>query len=268
MPRANAVKRLAQSQQDELLRFESQLEDQLRDNYRAVLARLDDDVQRLTDKIAKARAGGERVSESWLFQKSRLQSLERQVVGELEEYGDYVADRVTAMQGVAVSLGEDYAHDLMRAGGVPPRHNFAGLPKRAVQELVGRSLSEKKELADILKKYPAETVAAIKRRLVVGVALGYSPKKIAAELQKELGGSLQNYLTVARTEMLGAHRAASLQTYAENAGVVKGWKWLLGRSDACEYCQSKSDKEFGLKEPFETHPRCRCSCTPVLKENS
>jgi hypothetical protein len=257
---------LAQDQQDQLLDIEERLQSELRESYQFALKRLDKDIQRLTDKIAQARANGEAVSESWLFQASRLQSLEAQIVGELEQFGEYVEERVTAMQHTAVKLGEEYAHELIEAGMPNLRHNLQGLPVRAVEALVGRSTHDGSLLSVALSKYPEAARAAIRKQLVGGVALGYSPKKIAGKLSEQLGGARSDYMTLATTETLNAHRMAALSTYAQNSNVVSEWEWMLGKSDACSFCQGKSKKRFSLSTPFDTHPRCKCACVPILRE--
>lgn len=258
---------LAQRQQEELLTFEEELQAQLRDYYRSVAERLDQDIERLTSKIAAAKAGGEQVSESWLYGVGRMRSLQAQVTQELEGFGDYVEGRVSAMQDAAVSLGEEYTHDLLRLGAGPGlRTDLAGLPQRAVHSLVGRTLNDGEPLQKALAKYPEEAAGRIKHELVVGVAVGYAPKKIARKLAEVIGGASSDYLTLARTEVLNAHRAAALATYAENDDLIEGWRWLLGKSDACPLCVGKVGRVYELRTPFHTHPRCRCSPIPVLKE--
>ncbi len=277
MPRpanANAnLHALAQSQQAELMGYEDRLQAELQQAYRTgVLPRLQREAGRLVAEIAAARASGERVSESWLHQAQRIQSLQAQVHQELEGYGEYVAERVTAMQGVAVALGEQYAHELMRAGlggeeassSRMPRHDFAALPRRSVEAMVGRTQSDGLPLARTLSKYPAEAAQAIKRELVVSVALRYSPKKTARVLQEQLGGSLGDYLTLARTEILNAHRSAALSTFSENSDVVEGWEWILGKSDACSFCVSKVNRILLNPYPPQSleHERYRRSQPP------
>jgi hypothetical protein len=257
---------LALTQQDALFASEERLQHELAQAYQEVAARLDKDIARLVGKIEAARNAGEKVTETWLFgSQLRLRRLQVQVESELEKYGVLIEDRVTGMQAEAVRMAQGHAQELMRLGLGSLSHSFTGLPREAVRGIVGKLAHNSEPLATALSKYPQEASAAIRKQLVIGVALGHSPRKVASELSKVVGGKAGDYLTLAATEVVSAHRNAGLEVLKQNRDIVDGWEWLLGKSDACPFCVSKTGRVYSLDTPFDTHPRCKCTAIPSLK---
>lgn len=241
--------------------------------YAYVHETLMEELARTTAKIVAARASGERVGVSWLFQEGRLQRIRLLVEAELGRYGKYADSRISAAQREAISLSMAHSVELMRlgVGGAPSGPGrggsltFASLPVAAIERMVGTTLHNGAPLAKTLNRYPREAARSIRRALVTAVALGKNPKQTARALERELGGTHSDYLRIARTEQLNAYRQSSLSTYALNSRVVEGWEWLLGRYDACEFCKSKTGKVYSLSTPFITHPMCRCAVVPKTK---
>ncbi len=259
-----AVVRLSNRQQAILAALDQALLSELARQYAYVQETLTEDLARITGKIA-ARAGGGRVGPSWLFQQQRLQSLQAQVVRELTKYGQYAGTLIKAAQRQAVELAAQHSRELMSTLAPNLGVSFATLPTEAVERIVGNTLHDGAPLSNTLRKYPIEASRSIRRALVTSVALGRNPKQTARVLQEELGGVRSNYLRIARTEQLNAYRQASLDTYQANENILEGWEWLLGKYDACAFCQSKTGKVYPLDTPFSSHPMCRCTSVPVRK---
>jgi SPP1 gp7 family putative phage head morphogenesis protein len=103
---------------------------------------------------------------------------------------------------------------------------------------------------------------------VRAVALGQGPQATAYQLRKALGGNLGQYLTIARTEIVGAYRDANTETYQANDDVLSGWEWMTaGDEKVCPFCSDQDGSMHDLDEDINdlTHPNCRCTTLPALK---
>ncbi len=117
----------------------------------------------------------------------------------------------------------------------------------------------------------AEADAAMRRELVRGVAVGDHPNEAArrmlARLEGVFNGGLTRAVTIARTEMLDAHREAARASQAAHGDVLSGWIWVASLTrGSCAACWAMHGTEHPLSEPGPMgHPRCRCSRTPAVK---
>ena len=62
--------------------------------------------------------------------------------------------------------------------------------------------------------------------------------------------------------------------YHENADILSGIQWLTAQdSRVCTQCQGLEGQVWGINDTFikhpvsDTHPMCRCSLIPVLRDN-
>ena len=233
--------------------------------WKRIKARLDD----LSEQIAQARARGEEVSPSWLFQYERMQALQRQVEAEIREFARFAEARVIAEQAEAVRAAQEHAEQLALAGlGEPPPGvtvTWARLPRDAVTDLVG-FLHDGSPLRDLLDELGPEASKAVRDALVAGVATGQNPRVIAQQVRQALGGNLVRALRISRTEVLRSYREASKRSYQANSDVVKGWIWhsALG-TRTCPACWAMHGTFHQLDERLDDHVNGRCSAIPVTK---
>lgn len=116
-----------------------------------------------------------------------------------------------------------------------------------------------------------EATAAMRRHLVRGIALGDNPRAAAARMVKQVeglfNGGLSRALTIARTEMLDAHRAAAQLGQAANADLLEGWIWSASLSTrTCDACWGMDGHEFPITQAGpEGHQNCRCARVPKTK---
>ncbi|TLK56308.1 phage minor head protein [Glutamicibacter sp. V16R2B1] len=114
-------------------------------------------------------------------------------------------------------------------------------------------------------------VAAMRKELIRGIAVGSNPREVARKLiastEGHFNGGLARALTIARTELIDAHRAGSLASAKQNRDLLAGWRWqcTLDRR-TCPACLAKhgtmhSVDEFGP----EGHANCRCARVDVTK---
>lgn len=236
-------------------------------SYTAVFKELQTQLDALTAKIARARAVGEEIPPSWLYREGRLTELRKQVVEKLQQFGQTAAKDVQATRRRAIALAQSHASDLaqLASPSSAARVPYSDLPAKAVEKLVNGTKSGV-PLTRTLKKYSAQAAAQMERALVTGLALGYSPQRIAREARGSLKGGLSPYLRLARTETMHAYTSANIESYRENADILEGWEWMAAGDELqCPYCSEKDGNVFPLDEDFESHPMCRCSPSPVVR---
>lgn len=112
---------------------------------------------------------------------------------------------------------------------------------------------------------------AMKASLLRGVGTGDNPQKVARDMVKRVeghfNGGLARAMTIARTEMLDAHRAAAKMQHDANADVLIGWTWQaqLDRR-TCPSCWGQHGSIHTLDEegPLD-HQNGRCARLPKTK---
>lgn len=112
---------------------------------------------------------------------------------------------------------------------------------------------------------------AMRRALVRGVAVGDNPRTAAARMLRRaegaFNGGLTRALTIARTEMLDAHRSAAAAAQFANDDVLQGWVWQaqLDRR-TCPSCWGMHGTVHNLEEPGPNdHQQGRCARLPKTK---
>lgn len=139
---------------------------------------------------------------------------------------------------------------------------------RQIAAIVARSTEQ---ITSRLRPLSADAYAAVRRELLRGIAAGSNPRAVAhrilARAERRFNGGLARALTIARTEMLDAHRAAAALAQAEHADVLIGWIWLADLTGrVCPACLSQHGTHHPLTDPGPLgHPNCRCSRMPEVK---
>ena len=256
-------------------------------SYRDVWADLNNRLALVQRQIAEAKAAGNPVSISWLYQQQRLESLQRQVMSAVDTFGTGT-QRLTAqmMRDASVTATSD-AHAAMVAAldqqlaDAGLQHltplvtgAFGRMSAGAVEDIANNAfryyrLTENdkrvRTIASIFKELPADAAKRAKRTLVTAVATGQHPDVTARLLRQQLGIPLNRAITIARTEQLNAYRRSSLASYRANSDVLDGWRWITG-PDPCPFCAAQAASGiFPLDANMDTHPRCRCCASPVAK---
>lgn len=143
---------------------------------------------------------------------------------------------------------------------------------RVDQAAIGAIVERSQDQIESRKKPLARDAReAMKQALVRGVALGENPKKAAARMlalseQRFLGG-LSRAVTIARTEILDAHRSAAAAHHFDHDDVLSGWVWTseLSRT-TCPSCWAMHGTVFPLTTPGPNDHQCgRCARVPVTR---
>ncbi len=156
---------------------------------------------------------------------------------------------------IILMLGSEYD--------VPGSLRVRSLPVKAIETMVGMNQVDS-PLRRLFSGFGAASAQMASDALIEGLILGYNPRKVAPMVRDALGIQLNRALTISRTEVLRAYREASHQIYAENADIVKGWRWQAALTgNTCLMCISLHGKEFPMSEKMSSHPRCRCVAVPI-----
>lgn len=117
----------------------------------------------------------------------------------------------------------------------------------------------------------AEATKAVQQSLRIGITAGLNPREAAARMvqtvEGEFNGGMTRALTIARTEMLDAHRAASHATRTANKDVLAGWVWIA-KLDArtCPSCIAQHGRLHDFDEPGPNdHHNGRCDALPKTR---
>lgn len=118
---------------------------------------------------------------------------------------------------------------------------------------------------------PADVERIMKRELVRGIAVGANPRQTAARMVKQaegrFNGGLTRALTIARTETLDAHRAATQASEKANTEILQEWEWhaaLTART--CPSCWAKHGTRHPLDEDGPNdHQNGRCTRVTITK---
>lgn len=118
---------------------------------------------------------------------------------------------------------------------------------------------------------PADVERIMKRELLRGIVVGDNPTRTAGRIVKQaegrFNGGLTRALTIARTETLDAHRAATKASEKANKEVLQEWEWhaSLG-ARTCPSCWAK----HGIRHPLDEdgpndHQNGRCTRVSITK---
>ncbi len=142
-------------------------------------------------------------------------------------------------------------------------------------ELVGKKLINGVLVDNPNAKWSIDETTREDLRSVVtqGIEQGWSPARLADEIEASTAFSEERALMIARTELAFAHMAGNVAAWRE-AGNVTGKRSLLGDlHEVPDECDENSDAGvIGFDEDFPSgdafapyHPNCVCDVVPVLQ---
>ena len=146
--------------------------------------------------------------------------------------------------------------------------SFDRVDARALDAVVRRTAGQVTALTRPLADDATEAMA---RTLIRGVVVGDNPRRAAAEMVRRVegrfNGGLTRALTIARTEMLDAHREAARAQDAANVDTLRGWQWVATLDTrTCPSCWAQHGSEHPVDEPGPyDHQQGRCARVPLTK---
>ena len=132
-----------------------------------------------------------------------------------------------------------------------------------IELLYERAFTELKGVTDAMGQQ-------MSRILADGLSQGYSPRKIARELRKNVTKITKTRaIVLARTEIIRAHAEGQLDSYellgVKEVGVRAEWS-TAGDERVCELCSSLEGAVMSIEEArglIPRHPQCRCMWIPA-----
>jgi len=196
------------------------------------------------------------------FQREKVQTLLREIKTTLDRNAPAMAQRVTEAQAEGLTAGLADTAWIGRARLVA---NWIRLPVDELQALVGFT-ADGMPLAQRFLREGAEAAAKAREVLFDGILNGRGSRVIGRQLQQAVRTlSRGNAVLIARTESHRAYRTATIQSYAHNSHVTRGWRWLCSKdARSCPACLALDGTVHPLSEHFGSHPACRCTAQPVL----
>lgn len=209
-------------------------------------------------------ARAERAQAALTATRQALVELNRQAGVTITEQLPQLADEAVAWQGRIQA--SQYPSAAGSASEV-----VAGLQRvddDALEAIVRRTAGQ---VTSTLRPLSAEATAAMRASLVRGVALGQNPRVAARRMVERVHGRFEGGRhraeTIARTEMLDAHRAAAFAHDQANAATLGGWVWTAELdSRTCPSCWVQHGGVHPVTDPGPLdHQRGRCARVPKTK---
>lgn len=246
-----------------VLRHDEEAARRLMVAYRDVYRRLSVELDAAVKALGEAGAGGGPVSPARVYRVERITRLRDQAVIELTRYAREAEGIID--DGVEKTRREAVEGATRMVGAVTPPGITAStttLNVGAIDAAVA-NLAPRGPLARLFATFGADGAADLQRTLIGGLAAGHGPDVVAREMRRVLAAQPVRAVTIARTEIMRAHREAARHTYLQ-APTVRAWVWVAGLgSRTCASCWAQHGSIHPLDEVMATHPRCRCVMAPV-----
>ena len=246
-----------------VLRGDTDAARRLMDAYRDVYHRLTVELDAALEALGEARSGGGPVSPARIYRVERIRAFRDQAAAELTRYG--VAAKGIIDEQVDTTRRQAVEGAARMVGAVTPPGVTASttlLNVGAIDQAVA-NLTPRGPLARLFATFGQEGADALGRALVTGVATGHGPDAVARDMRRVLAGQPVRAVTIARTEIMRAHREAARETFRREP-TVRAWVWVAGLgSRTCASCWAQHGSVHPLDEAMASHPRCRCVMAPV-----
>jgi hypothetical protein len=145
---------------------------------------------------------------------------------------------------------------------------FDQVDERTLELIVERTATQ---IENALDPLAGSALESMRQALIRGVAVGDNPREAARRmvrgLEEQFNGGLTRAMTIARTEILDAHRRAAMAQHLANRDVLAGWVWTAELSRrTCPSCWAQHGSLHPLEEqgPLD-HQQGRCARTPKTK---
>lgn len=204
-----------------------------------------------------------------IYQSERIRKALQTAAEKLDDLARQTGARIRLDLPGVLYHGDDILTQVVRSQ-LPPALDpaMSRMSVDALDAIVGRSIGQ---IESRLRPLSRDASAVMRAELIRGVAAGTNPNEVARHVlrrvQDGFDGGLARARTIARTEMLDAHRTAARAGWQANSDIVTGWRWLCTPSSrTCPSCLAMNGEVFDLDTPGpEDHPNGRCVGVPVTK---
>jgi len=230
------------------------------------------ELEAATSDLALA-AQSDRITRTQILRSQRATAALESTKGALE-YAALTSEKVVSADVLAVLQQAMESEEAMIASqltGVKRAELSAALiraDEKQIGELVMRSTQQ---ITALSLPLAAQTYDTVRRELLKGIALGTNPRtaarRMVAAAEDHVNFGLSRALTIARTEMLDAARAAAQAVDKANADVLAGWVWVAHLDQAtCRSCVAQHGELHPIDEPGPwDHQNGRCARVPKTK---
>jgi len=164
------------------------------------------------------------------------------------------------------------------------------LPAQAIRSLMAQPLMGRQgrymgqdwhtELGFARDEFIVRTKRSLNASLINGEGISQAQRRLRDEYgiqtDRRKGFKRNFYQTamLARTEIMRASNLGALAIYEENRDILYGWEWTATKDErTCPICGAMDGKRFKfddpqLQPPSGSHPGCRCTIVPVLKDEA
>lgn len=219
-----------------------------------------------------AAADGKRITRAMVMRSERAARALTAIQQQLQTLTREAGVRITADLDGIVTRAEELQQQVIASQ----------LPFEDLAQIAAWSRVDPKQLAAIVRRstqritastrpLSADAMNALRRELIRGVAAGSNPNDVARQIltrcEGRFNGGLQRATTIARTEVLDAHRDATLASRLANTDVLAGWRWHAQLSTrTCPACWAQDGILHPVDEPGPIDHQCgRCDALPETK---
>jgi len=263
------------------LRLQTQLNAQLalitdaqtRDLVAAWVDAWDEVAPDLTAALVEQLVAGQRLTRTQLLRSLRLRNALTVIRDQLQTLAGAAGVRIIDdLQEIIDTAGGAQASiidsQLPAGSRLIPADSWTRVDADQLAAIVRRTTEQ---ITSTLRPMPAEQYQILRRELIRGVAAGANPRataaRIVARAEGRFNGGLTRALTIARTETLDAHRAATQLAQAQHTDVLAGWQWVSALDTrTCPSCWAQHGTIHDLTSPGPLdHQQGRCARVPVVK---
>jgi SPP1 gp7 family putative phage head morphogenesis protein len=264
-----SIEQDAQKFREDLINRDEAVEGKLVASYTKSWNKIEKDLQPIYNRIDQAKKDGIDPSPSWLLEVGRLQSIQKQVEGELRRFGvdadGIVRSGISDMTAETNKVTGEFAETRLGSSRTGVTASFHQMNKASVEQLAAQL-----EGASALRPedfgVPEDIWANIQTELFNGMVLGENSDKIAKRIENISGMHKNAAISMARTELFTAHRRVAGRVYKDNSDIVEAWQWHADISSrTCAACLAMHGTMHSLEEHMHTHGSCRCTMLPVIE---
>ena len=182
-----------------------------------------------------------------------------------DEFEDLVGEPLDIITRHTADVSEELVRSQLPGPSTGVNISFTRVSPEELDWIVNRSLEN---IASSRVPLAADAVTAMKSSLLRAVPAGWGPERAAREMlrrtRSSFNGGLSRAMTIARTEMLDAHRAAAQASDRANDAVTQ-WQWMANLdAHVCPSCVGKHGQTFDIEVPGpHDHQNGRCARLPV-----
>lgn len=224
----------------------------------------------LVELMAQAKDGT--VSRSVVAKNIRLRDALRATRGMLDTLAAQAGSVVVNDVGAAVLDAVD-GHAALVGSQLPANAatvgvSFTRISPDALAAIVERTTAQ---VHSATLPLPSAVERTMKQELIRGIAVGDNPRRTAARIldkaEGRFNGGLTRALTIARTETLDAHRAATKASEKSNTDILQDWEWHAAlNARTCPSCWARHGTRYPLDVAGpDDHQNGRCTRVSVTK---